>query len=93
METYLVVNIFILTLSLLALGIMHVSKAQLLTFALIFVMSVIGDSVIIGLGIVDYNTHKILSLRIGLAPIEDFFYPLTAAIIIPTIWNRLGKHA
>lgn len=56
-------------------------------------MTTIGDSVIIGLGIVSYDPHKIMGLYIGLVPIEDFFYPLAAAIIIPTIWNGLDKDA
>ena len=75
-----------------ALRVRKMMKGQLITFAIIFVMTVIGDSVIIGLGIVEYNPHSILGLRLGLAPIEDFFYPLTAAIVIPTLWKRLDKN-
>lgn len=93
MEAYLLVNIFILALALLALRIIHIRKSMMITFAVIFVMTVIGDSIIIGLGIVSYDPHKILGLSIGLAPIEDFFYPLAAAIIIPTVWDRLAKDA
>ena len=91
METYLVLNIFMLTVIVLALRTARFKRAQLITLAVIFAITIIGDSVIIGLGIVGYDTHKILGVSLGLAPIEDFFYPLAAAILIPSLWELLGK--
>jgi lycopene cyclase domain-containing protein len=91
METYLVLNIFMLTLIVLALRRPRFRRAQLITLAIIFAMTIIGDSVIIGLGIVGYDSSKILGVFLALAPIEDFFYPIAAAILIPTLWEMLGK--
>lgn len=91
METYLVLNIFILTLIVLALRKARFKKAQLITLAIVFAITIIGDSVIVGLGIVGYDTHKILGISLGLAPIEDFFYPIAAAILIPSLWELLDK--
>jgi lycopene cyclase domain-containing protein len=91
METYLLVNIFILSLVLLVLRIVHVSKAQLITLIALIVLTAIGDSAIIGLGIVSYDSTKILGLHIGLIPIEDFFYAIAAVMIIPVVWHKLEK--
>lgn len=52
-------------------------------------MTAVFDSLIIATGVVDYNPAKILGLKIGLAPIEDFAYSLVAAILIPAIWHKL----
>jgi len=30
-------------------------------------------------------------LFIGKAPIEDFFYTIAALIVVPCIWNVIGK--
>lgn len=80
-----------LTLVVLALRKARFKKAQLLTLAVVFAITIIGDSVIVGLGIVGYDSTKILGVFLGLAPIEDFFYPIAAAILIPSLWELLGK--
>lgn len=91
METYLVLNLFFLTLALITLRIMRPSKAQLITMIIIVAITAIGDTMIIALGIVGYDTSKLLGVFIGRAPIEDFFYAVAAALIVPTIWHRLEK--
>ena len=30
-------------------------------------------------------------MRVGLAPIEDFFYPLLAGLAVPAIWEGLDR--
>jgi lycopene cyclase domain-containing protein len=80
-----------LSLIVLALRRPRFRRAQLITLGIIFAMTIVGDSVIIGLGVVGYDSTKILGVYLGLAPIEDFFYPITAVILIPTLWEMLGK--
>ena len=62
-------------------------------FVGLLVLTAIFDSIIVGLDIVGYSADKILGLYIGSAPVEDFFYAVLAAIIMPVLWNKLGdKH-
>ncbi len=58
---------------------------------IVLVLTAVFDNMIIGFGIVDYDPAKISGLRIGVAPIEDFAYTLAAALIIPALWQWLGR--
>jgi lycopene cyclase domain-containing protein len=62
----------------------------LVALAVLLVLTACFDSVIVGLGIVGYDSSRILGLRIGTAPIEDFAYPVAAALAIPALWTVLG---
>lgn len=92
METYLLVNIFFLSLVILALRITRISKAQLVTIGVVFLLTAVFDPIIVGLDIVDYDPTKILGIRVFGAPIEDFFYSLMAGLAIPAVWHILGKY-
>jgi len=58
-----------------------------IALAVLLVLTAVFDSIIIGAGIVAYDTEKILGLYVGLAPVEDFFYAILAILIVPTLWN------
>jgi len=92
MGTYLVLNLCFMTLIIVLLRLRpkKPSKSWLVTLAALLLLTALFDNIIIGLNIVAYNPGKILNLYVGSAPIEDFFYALMAAILIPTIWNKLG---
>ena len=64
--------------------------AVLAAGALLMVLTAIFDTVIIGVGLVDYDESLILGWRIGLAPIEDFAYPLAGVILLPALWALMG---
>lgn len=66
------------------------SKRTLVTVSILLIMTAVFDSIIIALGIVEYNPDKILGIYIGFAPVEDFFYALFAVMIVPLIWNGLA---
>jgi len=66
------------------------SKKWILMFVALIAMTAVFDSLIIYFEIVGYDTSKILGLMIGYAPIEDFFYAILAAILVPVVWNKLG---
>ncbi|MDA7761319.1 lycopene cyclase domain-containing protein [Aquiluna sp.] len=57
------------------------------TAAVMFSLTAIFDNVIIGTGIVAYDSEKISGITIGFAPIEDFAYTLLAIIVVPSLFN------
>jgi lycopene cyclase domain-containing protein len=69
-----------------------IREIALLT-AVLLVMTAIFDNFIVGTGIVDYDPELISGVRIGVAPIEDFFYTFAAVVIIPSLWNWLRSRA
>ena len=93
MATYLIINLIVLAV--LVPVILHHHRIPRTTwwFALIMLIILTGifDNLIVALMIVGYDPSKTLGIRIGVAPIEDFFYALVAMIIVPTLWNRGGE--
>jgi len=55
------------------------------------VLTVIGDNFIVASGIVAYASDKISGILIGVAPLEDFFYALISALLVPSVWSMLGN--
>lgn len=53
----------------------------------LFVLTAVFDSLIIGTGIVAYDDGQRSGLTIGLAPIEDFLYPLAGVLLLPAVWG------
>lgn len=66
-------------------------KAILLTLVVLVICTAVFDSLIIAAGIVQYNEALIVGIRIGHAPIEDFFYSIVAVLLVPVVWNSLGR--
>lgn len=93
MTTYLVLNLVFLVSILLFLPkkLQKPGKALWITLAVLLVLTAIFDPIIIALDIVDYDSSKILGLYWFGAPIEDFFYAIYAAILVPLVWNKLGE--
>jgi lycopene cyclase domain-containing protein len=65
--------------------------ACFVTLAGLLLLTAIFDPLIIYFHVVDYNPAKILGAKLLGAPIEDFFYALYAACIVPLVWQRLGE--
>ncbi len=63
----------------------------LLAAIVLFVLTAVFDNVMIGLGIMTYADEAISGLRLGLAPLEDFAYPLAAVILLPSLWLLLDR--
>lgn len=61
-----------------------------LALVLLAVLTALFDSVIIGLGVVDYTGANISGLRIGLAPVEDFTYPVAGVALLTGLWVLVG---
>lgn len=65
------------------------SRAWWFTLVVLLIMTAVFDAMIIGFGVVDYNSAKLLGLFVGNVPIEDFFYAVLAVMIVPVLWRRL----
>ncbi|WP_298036365.1 lycopene cyclase domain-containing protein [uncultured Microbacterium sp.] len=63
--------------------------ALLLGGAALLILTAVFDTVMIAVGLFTYADEHIIGLRIGLAPLEDFAYPLAALILLPALWAFL----
>lgn len=64
-------------------------KAAGLAFLVLFILTAVFDNVMIAVQLFNYAEDVISGLRIGLAPVEDFAYPLAAVILLPALWLLL----
>lgn len=55
------------------------------------VLTALFDNLIVAAGIVGYDESKLLGVRIGVIPIEDFAYTVVAILLVPTIWKAMNK--
>ena len=92
MATYLILNMLFLIAALIVLRFLMPlkwSREVKVTLLILVILTAVFDSLIIAADIVAYDTTKILPIRIGFAPIEDFFYTLAVALVVPTLWKGL----
>lgn len=55
----------------------------------LLVLTAVFDTVMIAAGLFGYADGLTLGPVIGLAPVEDFAYPLAAIILLPALWAKL----
>ncbi|MEV4668102.1 lycopene cyclase domain-containing protein [Microbacterium sp. LWO12-1.2] len=60
-----------------------------LTVLALFILTAVFDTIMIGTGLFHYSGQHLLDIHIGLAPIEDFAYPLAGALLLPSLWAAL----
>ena len=63
--------------------------ASAITALVLVLLTAIFDNLMIAAGLFTYPDHLISGIRIGLAPIEDFAYPLCAAFLVPAVFTLL----
>jgi lycopene cyclase domain-containing protein len=64
------------------------------TVALVLVvLTAVFDSIMISFDLFRYDTAALLGLRVARVPIEDFAWPLAAALALPGLWALLGRRA
>jgi lycopene cyclase domain-containing protein len=64
------------------------------TVALVLVvLTAVFDSIMISLDLFRYDTAALLGLRVARVPIEDFAWPVAAALVLPALWALLGRRA
>ncbi|MGD7003009.1 lycopene cyclase domain-containing protein [Corynebacterium halotolerans] len=54
--------------------------------AVLLVLTAIFDNLMIWGELVGYGDAQRLGLQVGLVPVEDFFYPIFVALIVPALW-------
>jgi len=59
------------------------------TLGILLLVTAVFDNVMIGIGLVGYDTAKISGAFIGIAPLEDFGYAVAAAVLLPSVWLLL----
>lgn len=59
--------------------------------AVLFILTTIFDNLMIWADLFGYGDEQRLGISIGLMPIEDLFYPLVAALMIPAVWRGIGS--
>jgi lycopene cyclase domain-containing protein len=67
--------------------------ALALSAAVLVVLTAVFDNVMIATGLFGYAEGQISGVRLGLAPVEDFAYPIAAVLLLPAIWNLLGARS
>ncbi|GAA1966472.1 lycopene cyclase domain-containing protein [Agromyces allii] len=54
---------------------------------ILLVLTAVFDTVMIAAGLFGYAEGTRLGATIGLAPIEDFAYPIAAVLLVPAVWT------
>ena len=93
--TYLLLSLVFLALALVLAGlfgrgIRRVRPAAIALAGLaLLTLTAVFDTIMIAAGLFTYDDDHTLGLWIGLAPVEDFAYPIAALILLPALWMRL----
>ena len=69
----------------------HAPIAIAVTTLVLFVLTAVFDNFIIEAGIVAYDPTTLGGVLIGVAPLEDFSYPLAGAMLLPALWLALER--
>ena len=64
-------------------------RAVGIALAALLLLTAVFDTIMIGVGFFTYADAHLLGARIGLAPIEDFAYPIAGVLLLPAIWTLL----
>ncbi|MFI5085822.1 MAG: lycopene cyclase domain-containing protein [Actinomycetales bacterium] len=64
--------------------------AVALATAILLALTACFDNAMIAAGLFGYAPDKISGAMLGAAPLEDFAYPLAAALLLPGLWQLLG---
>ncbi|QBE48711.1 prenyltransferase [Leucobacter triazinivorans] len=65
--------------------------AVALAGAALILLTAVFDSLMIAAGLFSYAPDLVAGPRIGLAPIEDFAYPIAAVLALPALWALLTR--
>jgi lycopene cyclase domain-containing protein len=96
--TYFLINIpFVLVTVIVTLATLRRPRfgrrmaASAVAAAVLLVLTAVFDNVMIAVGLVVYPEDMLSGLRIGVAPLEDFSYPLCAAFLVPAVYTLLER--
>ena len=60
------------------------------TAAVLLALTAVFDNLMIAVDLFGYNPDRISGAFLGLAPLEDFAYPLAAVLALPALWELLS---
>jgi len=60
------------------------------TAAVLLLLTAVFDNLMIAVDLFGYNPDRISGAFLGLAPLEDFAYPLAAVLALPALWELLS---
>ena len=60
-------------------------RASAVAAVVLCVLTAVFDNLMIAAGLFTYPEDLISGVRIGLAPVEDFAYPIAAAFLVPAL--------
>ena len=94
--SYLTLNLIVLAVVAVVAAIALPRRPRLifpiaLTVVVLFVLTAVFDNIMIAVGLMVYSDAGRSGVDIGLAPIEDFAYPLAGALLLPSIWILLSR--
>ena len=65
--------------------------ALAITAGALVVLTAVFDTIMIATGLFAYAEGQIAGVRVGLAPIEDFAYPIAGALLLSGLWNLSAR--
>ncbi|HVL60341.1 MAG TPA: lycopene cyclase domain-containing protein [Microbacterium sp.] len=65
--------------------------ASTISAVVLLLLTAIFDNAMIAVGLIVYPEEHLSGLHIGLAPVEDFSYPLCAAFLVPAVYTLLAR--
>lgn len=63
--------------------------ALTLTALALLVLTAVFDTIMIATGLFHYSPEQLAGVHIGLAPLEDFAYPIAGVLLLPALWTAL----
>lgn len=69
----------------------HQVRVTLTAAGLLLILTAIFDNLMIFADLVGYGEAENLGLKVGLVPIEDFFYPLFVVLLVTAWWPHEGE--
>ena len=88
---FIAISVVVLAIAVLTRSLTRESAPAIIgTTAIVFIMTAVFDNLMIAVGLFEYSSGHTSGLRIGLAPLEDFGYPLAGALLLPALWALFG---
>lgn len=57
----------------------------------LLVLTAVFDSLMIAADLFRFDESRLLGWHVGLAPVEDFAWPLASALALPALWELLSR--
>ena len=94
MHSYILMNIVFVVLAMivvLRLKVVLSTRALLISSGVLLGCMLVFNTYLTALPIVRYNSERILGLRLGTIPLEDFAYLAVALVLTPSIYLYLKR--